>query len=90
MATIVQTVLQKMGNISKPHAQVITTILVLCGKVNFTNLSRYSVLNEKTYRRFFLKVFNVCHFNQVLVEPYVPSTHGLLAVMDVSFNHRHG
>ena len=52
MSTIVQTVLQKMGNISKPRAQVmatlLTTILVLCGKVNFTNLSRYSVLSEKT------------------------------------------
>lgn len=94
MQTIVQTVLQKMGNISKPQAQVmttlLTTILVLCGKVNFTNLSRYSPLNEKTYRRFFRKIFNFCHFNQVLVELYGPSDHGLLAVMDASFNFKSG
>ncbi|PSB17274.1 hypothetical protein C7B65_19220 [Phormidesmis priestleyi ULC007] len=30
-----------------------STILIVCGKVNFTNLSRYSELNEKTYRRQF-------------------------------------
>ncbi len=50
MPTIVQTVLQKMGNVYKPRVQVmttlLTTILVLCGKVNITNLSRYSVLER--------------------------------------------
>ena len=34
-----------------------TTIFVVCGKVNYTNLSRYSNLCERTYRR---------HFNQGL------------------------
>ena len=40
MHTIVQTVLHKMGNRSKTQVKVmtilLTTILVLCGKVNFT------------------------------------------------------
>ena len=62
MKAIVQTVLQKMGTLSQPQLKVMTTllmtILVLCGKVNFTNLSRYSPLSEKTYRRFFAKIFN--------------------------------
>ena len=56
MQATVQTDLQKMGTLSQPQLKVMTTllmtILVLCGKVNFTNLSRYSPLSEKTYRRF--------------------------------------
>lgn len=30
-----------------------TTIFVVCGKVNYANLSRYSNLSERTYRRHF-------------------------------------
>lgn len=30
-----------------------TTIYLMVGKVNFTNLSRYSELSERTYRRQF-------------------------------------
>lgn len=59
MQNIVQTVLQKMGNVSKPQLKVwtilVTTILVLYGKVNYKNMSRYSSLGEKTYRRFLPK-----------------------------------
>ena len=94
MKAIVQTVLQKMGTLSQPHLKVMTTllmtILLLCGKVNFTNLSRYSPLSEKTYRRFFAKGFNFCRFNQILIEQQVPENHGLLAVMDASFNPKSG
>jgi len=36
-------------------ATLISTIMVMCGKVNFTNLSRYSEINERTYRRQFLR-----------------------------------
>ena len=94
MQNIVQSVLEKMGNVSKPHLKVwtilLTTILVLHGKVNFTNLSRYSPLSERTYRRFFAKVFNFCRFNQVLIQLYVPENHPLLAVMDASFSAKSG
>ena len=44
MQDIVQSVLQKMGHVSKLQLKVwtilLTTILVVYGKVNFTNLSR--------------------------------------------------
>ena len=89
MQAIAQTVLQKMGTLSQPQLKVMT-IPVLCGKVSFTKLSRYSPLSEKTYRRFFAKVFNFCRFNQVLIEQHVPSSHALLAVMDTSFNPKSG
>lgn len=49
---IVQTLLEKMGGLSKPQIKGLTTlfatIIIVCGKVNFMNLSRYSNLNEKT------------------------------------------
>ena len=94
MQAIVQTVLLKMGALSQPQLKVMTTllmtILALCGKVNFTNLSRYSPLSEKTYRRFFAKVFNFCRFNQVLIDQHVPPSDALRAVMDASFNPKSG
>ena len=46
METIVQKILEKMGKVRKLELASLTllfiTILTLCGKVNFVNLSRYS------------------------------------------------
>ena len=39
-----------------------TTILAVCGKVNFCNLSRYSGFSEKTYSRQFAKAFDAVRF----------------------------
>ena len=89
MQDIVQTVFQKMGNISKPQLKVwtilLTTILVLYGKVNYTNLSRYSPLHEKTYRRFFAKFFKFCRFNQILEEEV--QSGNMMAKWIVSISH---
>jgi DDE superfamily endonuclease len=62
-----------------------TTMLVVCGNVNFTNLSRYSDLNEKTYRRHFEAEFAFSQFNAELVQAARRGDHHLLAVMDCSF-----
>jgi len=42
------------------------TILLVYGKVNFTNLSPYSSLSEKTYPRHFLNNFDLSEFHQYL------------------------
>jgi hypothetical protein len=51
---IVQSLLAKMGIFHKPQIKALTTlfamILIACGKVNFTNLSRYSEQTQRTYR----------------------------------------
>ncbi|OYQ66023.1 hypothetical protein B9G53_05550 [Pseudanabaena sp. SR411] len=39
-------------------AILFSTIMVICGKVNFTNLRRYSEINERTYRRQFSRSYN--------------------------------
>ncbi len=62
-----------------------STILVVCGRVNFTNLSRYSELNEKTYRRHFQAGFDFTSFNLELVTLAHGSYQPLLLVMDGSF-----
>ena len=64
-----------------------STILVVCGKVNFTNLSRYSHFHEKTYRRHFKAAFDFTAFNVELVclAQGSSSAQPLLLVMDGSF-----
>ncbi|MEL7069115.1 MAG: hypothetical protein AAGN15_10755 [Cyanobacteria bacterium J06581_3] len=42
---------------------LLTTIHLVSGKVNFTNLSRYSELSERTYRRQFDEPFESVAFN---------------------------
>lgn len=61
------------------------TILIVCGKVNFTNLSRYSRLSEKTYRRLFKKQFDFAKFNAEVIQCATDLAHPMIAVMDCSF-----
>jgi hypothetical protein len=65
---IMESILQQMPGISQPQKKFLvilfSTILLVYGKVNFKNLSRYSCLSQKTYRRRFLQSFNFPEFNQ--------------------------
>ena len=72
-----------------------TTIFVVCGKVNYTNLSRYSKLSERTYRRHFNQGIGIEWFNQQLIEQRRGSKHSQIAVVDCTFleksgRHTHG
>lgn len=67
-----------------------STILFVYGKVNFTNLSRYSYLSEKTYRRHFLKSFNFPQFNQYFLKEALNPEHTVIAVIDCSFLRKSG
>lgn len=55
------------------------------GKVNFTNLSRYSELSEKTYRRHYSQVFNFVRFNSGLIGEAIPEGVTQIGAMDCSF-----
>ena len=59
--------------------------MIAQGKINFTNLSRYSQISERTYRRQFAKEFDFPGFNGALVEAVAAPAHRLLGVMDASF-----
>lgn len=61
------------------------TILLVCGKVNFTNLSRYSGLSEKSYRRSYGQSFAFIELNQHTIEQAIPATVDSIAAIDCSF-----
>lgn len=91
---IVQSLLIEVGVFRKAQLQVLTTlfatILIACGKVNFTNLSRYSDLSERTYRRIFEKSFDFAEFNAVVIKAAIAENQALIAVMDGSFINKSG
>jgi hypothetical protein len=75
--------------LSKPQQKFLitlfSTILVLCGKVNFTNLSRYSQISERSYRRQFQRSFNFIKGNANLIEQAIPATARQIIAIDCSF-----
>ena len=68
LKSIVTGLLETVGNVHEPQRQflltLLATIFVVCGKVNYTNLSRYSHLSERTYRRHFQKGLGLESINQ--------------------------
>jgi len=89
MGYFITNILEKMSGVAKPQQKFLVTlfltILLMRGKVNFRNMSRYSDLNEKTYSRQFRKSFDFADFNKQLIEETVPRHHEKIAVMDCSF-----
>jgi hypothetical protein len=67
-----------------------TTIFVVCGKVNYTNLSRYSDLSERTYRRHFDSGIGVECLNQSLIEQVRHDQSPQIAVVDCTFLEKSG
>jgi hypothetical protein len=67
-----------------------TTIFVVCGKVNYTNLSRYSDLSERTYRRHFQQGFGAEILNQALIEHVRRPERAQIVVVDCSFLEKSG
>ena len=61
-----------MSDVSKPQRKflsvVLTTIMLMRGKVNFGNQSRYGELSEKTFSRQFRKPFDFAQFNCIGTE----------------------
>lgn len=77
------------GALSKPQQKFLLslfpTILVVWGKVNFTNLSRYSAESERTYRRQYSQPFNFMQLNAGFIGQAVPVTAVQIGAMDCSF-----
>jgi hypothetical protein len=67
-----------------------TTIFVVCGKVNYTNLSRYSDRSERTYRRHFEAGLGLEGLNQALIEQVTADDSTQIAVVDCTFTEKSG
>ncbi len=89
-----ENILTQLAGISKAQKKffltLMTTILLVYGKVNFTNLSRYSQLNEKTYRRHFQRSFNFLELNKQLLQLALAVTSRKILAMDCSFIQKSG
>jgi hypothetical protein len=90
----IESILQQMPGISQPQKKFLvilfSTILLVYGKVNFTNLSRYSCLSEKNYRRHFIKNFDFPQFNQYFLKKALNPEQKIIAVIDCSFLRKSG
>lgn len=64
---------------------LVSTMFVLRGKMTFTNLSRYSSVTEKTFRRQFAEPFDCTEFNRQLIRTGLSPTALKVAVIDGSF-----
>ena len=60
------------------------------GKVNFTNLSRYSEWSEKTYRRQYSQAFNFMGLNARLIQDAVSASATQISAIDCSFISKSG
>jgi len=69
---------------------LMTTIFVVCGKVNYTNLSRYSDRSERTYRRHFESGLGLEGLNQALIEQVTADDSTQIAVVDCTFTEKSG
>ncbi len=69
---------------------LLTTILAMNGRINFTSLSRYSGLSDKTFRRWFKRFFDFCQFNSCAIDMVLPTEKEVVAVFDQSFQPKAG
>ncbi len=86
---ITDTISEKMSDVFKPQRKFIsvllTTVMLIRGNVNFRNLSRYSVLSEKTYSGQFGNPSDFAEFDMIGTEMSVTPRTLMIATPDCSF-----
>ena len=86
---VLGTMLDKMPSINKHRKKFLvicfTTIKRMRGRVNFSNMSRYSDLCEKTYRRQFRIEFDFPALNKSLIESVIRPKSDKIATIDASY-----
>ena len=85
--TIISRVLRLMGACQPQEnflIELLETWLIVQGRFNFTNVSRYCRFSERTLRRWFSRPFNWTEFNSRLLL-LLAGNHEMLAAMDASF-----
>jgi len=87
--TIVHDILKQMPRLGQPQrkflATLFVTILVLRGRVNFRNLSRYCHYSERTIARQFRKPFDWPDFHQRVLMTALDPRSELISAHDASF-----
>jgi hypothetical protein len=87
--TIVHDILKQMPGLGQPQrkflATLFVTILVLRGRVNFRNLSRYCDYSERTIARQFREPFDWPDFHQRVLRAALDPRSELVSAHDASF-----
>ncbi|NBC19034.1 MAG: hypothetical protein GVY18_17165, partial [Bacteroidetes bacterium] len=65
--------------------ELFRTVIALRGRVNFTNMARYSRLCEQTFRRHFAKAFAWVAFNLTVLRLRRHPNEQLIGVFDATF-----
>ncbi|AFY96994.1 transposase family protein (plasmid) [Chamaesiphon minutus PCC 6605] len=63
---------------------------MVCGKANFTNLSRYGEYSERTYRRHYQKSFDFIPFHAQTIAAAIEPSREQIAAIDCSFISKSG
>ena len=66
------------------------TLFVVCGKANFTNLSRYGQYSERTYRRQYKKSYEFIPFHAQIIAAAIEPSREQIAAIDCSFISKSG
>ena len=66
------------------------TLFVVCGKANFTNLSRYGEYSERTYRRQYKKSCDFISFHAQTITAAIEPSREQIAAIDCSFISKSG
>jgi len=66
------------------------TLFVVCGKANFSNLSRYGQYSERTYRRQYKKSFDFIPFHAQTIAAAIEPSREQIAAIDCSFLSKSG
>jgi hypothetical protein len=66
------------------------TLFVVCGKANFTNLSRYGEYSERTYRRQYQKSVDFIPFHAQTIAAAIDPSREQIAAIDCSFISKSG
>lgn len=84
----IKRILSQMS-ISKPQKKFLlilfSTIMILRGRMNYRNMSRYSVLHEKSFSRNFKKSFDFTDLNHRLILETIPEKNRKMAAIDASY-----
>src|SRR4030095_6335443 len=94
LMTMVHDILKQMPGLGQPQrkflATLFITILVLRGRVNFRNLSRYCDYAERTIARQFREPFDWPDFHQRVLRTAIDPRSALVSAHDASFIPRGG
>ncbi len=74
-----------MSSVKKPQktfiALLLSALIVVQGKANFRNMSRYSPMSEKRFQRWYPKVFD-CVVSRMLDEIFLPAKQEVYLISD--------